>query len=197
MAAARSLGQAFHQNRIKLVYGGGTVGLMGEVARTLVSLSGPDAVHGIIPEALIKYEASLPSDVKTTQGDIPESRFFGKTTVVKSMHDRKQKMAQEVKEGGPGSGFVALSGGYGTVEELMEMTTWNQVGIHRDAVVLYNVEGYWDLLIQWIQQASKAGFISTPNTMIVQSANDADTVIKALKEYEISAGQLQLDWEST
>jgi len=105
---------------------------MGELAKTLVSLSGPGSVHGIIPEALIRHEQ---------QGITPAMSDFGKTTVVPDMHQRKALMAKEVMAGAPGSGFVALPGGYGTMEELLEVTTWNQLGIHAKGVVVYNVEG--------------------------------------------------------
>ncbi|KAG4260815.1 hypothetical protein FPRO03_02638 [Fusarium proliferatum] len=118
--AAKSLGRVCHENSIKLVYGGGTTGVMGAIASTLVELSGPDAVHGIIPEALLKYEAKElgrhPKD--------PTYARYGKRTVVQDMHTRKRLMIQEVIDGGEGSGFVALSGGYGTLEELFEVTTW-------------------------------------------------------------------------
>jgi uncharacterized protein (TIGR00730 family) len=121
-----------HEHNIHLVYGGGTVGLMGELARTLVSLSGPSAVHGIIPAALVSMER---------QGKAPDESLYGRTTVVPDMHTRKRMMAQEVVNGGPGGGFVALPGGYGTLEELMEAVTWNQLGIHSRGVCIFNVEG--------------------------------------------------------
>jgi predicted Rossmann-fold nucleotide-binding protein len=94
MAAARALASAFHAHNIKLVYGGGTVGLMGEVARSLVALSGPQAVHGIIPEPLMKYERGPDSsDAEVREGeDFPDYEVYGRTTVVKDMHSRKQKM---------------------------------------------------------------------------------------------------------
>src|SRR5512140_3700120 len=101
---------------------------MGEIAKTLVSLAGPDSVHGIIPEALVRYERDPSRYTSSTTHDessgsqqqlpIPEEKIWGRTTVVRDMHTRKQMMAQEVMAGGPGSGFIALSGGYGTVEEL-------------------------------------------------------------------------------
>lgn len=68
-------------------------------------------------------------------------------------------MAQEVLAGAPGSGFIALSGGYGTLEELMEVVTWNQLGIHNRGVVVFNVEGYWDGLLQWIRNSVETGFV--------------------------------------
>lgn len=187
LEAARSLAEAFHKHNISLVYGGGTVGLMGEVAKTLTKLSGPSAVHGIIPEPLLGLER------EKTGGKIDE-KFCGRTTVVSDMHTRKDLMAREVSEGGPGSGFVALSGGYGTLEELMEMITWNQLGIHGKGVVVFNVEGYYDGLIQWVRTAVTAGFIAPGNAGILVEALDAEEVVKELKEYRVSEDRLRLDW---
>ncbi|KAI9695450.1 MAG: hypothetical protein M1820_008635 [Bogoriella megaspora] len=196
MAAARSLAQVFHKNSISLVYGGGTVGLMGELARTLVSLSGPQAVHGVIPEALVRYEQGYDSakDPTSEAKRLMDEKIFGRTTVVKDMHTRKQAMAQEVMNGGPGSGFVALSGGYGTLEELMEVVTWNQLGIHGKGVVVFNVEGYWDGLIHWVKTAVTHGFITPPNAGILVEALSAEEVVQCLTEYRKSEGRLNLDW---
>lgn len=187
LAAARSLAQALHNHKISLVYGGGTCGLMGEVARTLTKLSGPSAVHGIIPEALLELERD------STGGRIDET-LYGRTTVVSDMHTRKSLMAKEVMEGGPGSGFVALSGGYGTLEELMEVITWNQLGIHGKGVVVFNVEGYYDGLIQWVRTAVSAGFISPANAGILVEALDAEEVVRQLREYRVSEDRFKLDW---
>jgi uncharacterized protein (TIGR00730 family) len=188
LEAARALAQSFHENNITLVYGGGTVGIMGELARTLVSLSGPNSVHGIIPQALMKYE----------QGDsknLPDESVYGQTTIVQDMHSRKQLMAKKVLAGGPGSGFVALSGGYGTLEELMEVTTWNQLGIHDKGVVLFNVDGYWDGLLSWVKNAVQAGFIASANGKILAEAKQADGVVKALRDYVNSESKMKLAWE--
>lgn len=206
---------------------------MGEVARTLVSLSGPDSVHGIIPKALIAHErrmqcrakdglSSPPSSAAagadtataTTIGlpaaaaataeedganagraGTPDPLVYGRTTVVHDMHTRKQLMAQHVLAGGPGSGFVALSGGYGTLEELMEVTTWNQLGIHDRPVVLMNVDGYWDGLLAWVRSAVAAGFISESNGGILVEAKSAVEVLGALKNYVNSDGKFNLNWE--
>ncbi|KAL8750892.1 MAG: hypothetical protein Q9184_006255 [Pyrenodesmia sp. 2 TL-2023] len=187
LAAARSLAQAFHDHNISLVYGGGTGGLMGEVARTLTKLSGPSAVHGIIPEALLDLE-------RHSRGGRIDETLYGRTTVVSDMHTRKNLMAKEVIEGGPGSGFVALSGGYGTLEELMEVITWNQLGIHGKGVVAFNVEGYYDGLIQWVRTAVSAGFISPGNAGILVEALDAEEVVRQLREYRVSEDRFKLDW---
>ncbi|KAK4694236.1 cytokinin riboside 5'-monophosphate phosphoribohydrolase, partial [Lecanoromycetidae sp. Uapishka_2] len=110
------------------------------------------------------------------------------------MHSRKHLMAKEVIEGGPGSGFVALSGGYGTLEELMEITTWNQLGIHERGVVVYNVEGYYDGLINWVRTAVSAGFIAPGNAGILVEALDAKEVVRQLKDYKVAEGRFNLDW---
>lgn len=194
LEAARSLAKIFHKNAISLVYGGGTVGVMGELARTLVSLSGPEAVHGIIPAALVKHEQGWDPTSPNDVNKAIDMEKYGRTTVVKDMHTRKQMMAREVIEGGPGSGFVALSGGYGTLEELMEVTTWNQLGIHGKGVVLYNVEGYWDGLIQWVKTAVNSGFIAKSNAGILAQVSSAEDVVQCLKEYQNSEGRFNLEW---
>ncbi|KAL9128572.1 MAG: hypothetical protein Q9217_002771 [Psora testacea] len=198
-AAARSLAQTLHVNNISLVYGGGTTGLMGELARTLVSLSGPEAVHGIIPDALIQFERQgrpgPADDAKADGGNIEiDEKIYGRTTVVRDMHTRKQLMAKKVMEGGPGSGFVALSGGYGTLEELMEVITWNQLGIHGKGIVVYNVDGYYDGLIQWVKSAVSAGFIARGNAGILVEALEAEEAIRFLREYRVAEGRFNLDW---
>lgn len=205
MEAARQLARIFHANDISLVYGGGTVGLMGEVAKTLVSLSGPEAVHGIIPAPLVKYERS---DIESTTPNgafmkdadgklLPAYSIYGRTTVVEDMHTRKHQMAQEVLAGGPGSGFVALSGGYGTLEELMEVVTWNQLGIHNRGVVVYNVEGYWDGLMSWVRGSVEAGFVGEGNKNIIVEGKTAEECVQQLRDYKAAEGRFNLNWGST
>ncbi|KAI9831964.1 MAG: hypothetical protein M1826_002692 [Phylliscum demangeonii] len=194
LAAARALAQAMHRHGLHLVYGGGTVGLMGELARTLVALSGPDAVHGIIPSALIKLERSN-STTRIPKGmKLPDEAIYGKTTLVPDMHTRKSMMARAVIESGPGGGFVALSGGYGTMEELMEIVTWNQLGIHGRGVVVFNVEGYYDGLMQWLRGAVNAGFVAQGNSNIIVEAQDAEGVVQALATYRVAEGRYDLQW---
>ena len=196
MAAARALAYSFHANNIKLVYGGGTVGLMGELARTLVSLSGPSSVHGIIPSALIKYEKDNTASLTTNHLSQPiDESLYGQTTVVSDMHTRKSIMASYVLKGGSGSGFVALSGGYGTLEELMEMVTWNQLGIHDKGIVVFNVDGYYDGVLGWVNRAVESGFIGKGNGRIIVEASDAEETVKALKEYKTSVERFNLDWK--
>lgn len=216
LEAARALAYSFHKHNVKLVYGGGTTGLMGEIAKTLVSLSGPKAVHGVIPRALVKVSAkgvengngiSTPTTAEAMGGkaaervlrqaeegkEIPESEY-GVTTIVRDMHTRKRLMATMVLEGGPGSGFVSLAGGFGTIEEVMEMTTWNQLGIHRVGVVLLNINGYWDGLLAWVRNAVEQGFISGENGSILAEAHTVEEVVPKLLEYQCSCDRMNLNW---
>jgi len=114
--------------------------------------------------------------------------------VVKDMHTRKQMMAQEVLAGGKGSGFVALPGGYGTLEELMEVVTWNQLGIHNRGVVVFNVEGYWDGLLNWVKKSVEAGFVGEGNKDIIRAEKTAEDVVRALREYKVAEGRFKLEW---
>ncbi|KAJ5166453.1 uncharacterized protein N7482_005234 [Penicillium canariense] len=211
LEAARALAYELHKNNVQLVYGGGTTGLMGEIARTLVSLSGPKAVHGVIPRALVKVSAKgvgengaatemnggkgaerVVSEAED-QEEIPESEY-GVTTIVQDMHTRKRLMATMVLEGGPGSGFVSLAGGFGTIEEVMEMTTWNQLGIHRVGVVLLNINGYWNGLLAWVRNAVEQGYISGENGSILAEAHTVEEVYPKLLEYQCSCDRMQLNW---
>lgn len=176
---------------------------MGELARTLVSLSGPESVHGVIPEALVRLEALYDASTATAAGgngpeigDIIKEEQYGKTTVVKDMHARKARMASLVQAGGPGSGFVALAGGFGTLEELMEAVTWNYLGIHDKGVVMFNVEGYWDGLMRWVERSVEDGFIAkgSGGAGILMEAKDAEGVVRALSEYRTGEGRLGLKW---
>ncbi|KAK0651937.1 hypothetical protein B0T16DRAFT_454352 [Cercophora newfieldiana] len=191
LEAARALAHAMAATNIGLVYGGGTIGIMGEIAKTLVTLSGPDSVHGIIPEALIRYERGSSADNKPA---LPDELTWGRTTVVKDMHTRKAMMAQEVLAGGPGSGFIALSGGYGTVEELFETATWNQLGIHSRGVCVLNINGFYDGILAWIRKSAEEGFIKGENANILVEAKTAEEAIKALREYKVSEQVMKLAW---
>lgn len=185
---------------LPIVYGGGTVGLMGEVAKTLVAISGPDSVHGIIPEALVRYERDPTYTSKQLNGNdgknlaVPEETVFGRTTVVKDMHTRKRMMAQEVLEGGPGSGFIALSGGYGTIEELFETATWNQLGIHNKGICVLNINGFYDGILTWINKSVEEGFIHGDNKRIIAEAKTSEEAIKALRDYKVSESVYKLSW---
>ncbi|ELR08766.1 hypothetical protein VC83_00333 [Pseudogymnoascus destructans] len=199
MEAARDLAREFHKQNIKLVYGGGTVGLMGEIARTLVSLSGPNSVHGIIPEPLVVFEQGPDSKAPSKNGGkhgVPDEATYGTTTIVEDMHTRKQMMAQAVMKGGPGSGFIALPGGYGTLEELMEVVTWNQLGIHGRGTIVLNIEGYWDGLLSWVDNSIGAGFVRESNRSIIVPAKTAQEAVEFLSDYKPADGRFKLAWKT-
>ncbi|KAG9502211.1 hypothetical protein J7337_005036 [Fusarium musae] len=187
--AAKKLAFALHQNNYTLVYGGGTTGIMGAIASTLVQLSGPSAVQGIIPVALAKYEERL------TKKRADPSKF-GSRTVVKDMHTRKRLMIEAVIGGAPGSGFVALSGGYGTLEELLETTTWYQLGIHRCGICVFDVCGFYKGLMDWVRQAAQAGFVGTEDATILQVATTAEDVIGCLSSNDRRYSRMgELEWD--
>jgi uncharacterized protein (TIGR00730 family) len=135
--AARELGGALAGRGIGLVYGGGSVGLMGELANAALAAGGE--VIGVIPGPLATRELAHPG--------LTEMR------VVDGMHARKATMASLVE------GFVALPGGLGTLEETLEVLTWSQLGIHRKPVGLLNVEGYYDGLVRFLDAAVREGFV--------------------------------------
>jgi uncharacterized protein (TIGR00730 family) len=220
LQSARSLANSLNGAGYQLVYGGGTMGVMGELAKTLVSLSGPRSVHGIIPRPLIRSEvdpSTRPDDHKTGQPKkaertmsteqlnridshedpdahiVPESEF-GRTTIVPDMHTRKRMMANSVQAGASGSGFVALAGGYGTLEEVMEMVTWNQLGIHKIPIILVNINGYWDGLLDWIKTAIREGFVGPGAADILVEVKSTDEVIDALRGYQVAPGRYKMDW---
>jgi len=198
MEAARELARVMAKNNIALVYGGGTVGLMGELAKTMVAEAGADSVHGIIPEALVEYERDRNYTSSATNGHramaVPSEAMYGKTTVVRDMHTRKRMMAREVKDAGPGSGFIALSGGYGTIEELFEMCTWNQLGIHDKGICVLNVDGFYDGILSWIGKSVANGFVNKNNANILVQALSAEDAVEKLRNYQVSPSVLKLVW---
>lgn len=150
---------------------------MGALANTLVKLGG--SVHGIVPTALISYEQS---------GSIPLESEFGKTTVVPDMHTRKGMMGKEA------NAFVALPGGFGTMEELFEVVTWNQLGIHACPIVVLNVGGFYDGLLSWVKSAVDAGFIKGDVQGILVEAKTPEEVAVKIREYKVAPGRLDLNW---
>ena len=164
-----------HINNIQLIYGGGSTGIMGEIARTLVQLSGKDAVTGVSPLSLLGRE----------RPDVPEqTEQYGRMTIVPDIQARKKLMLELVRDGGPGSGFVALSGGIGTMDEIMEMANLNQLGEHNRRSCLLNVNGYWDGILQWIEKAVEEGFAREGVRHILGSVTEAGEVAKWLRSCE-------------
>ncbi|KIL69637.1 hypothetical protein M378DRAFT_156869 [Amanita muscaria Koide BX008] len=160
--AAMSLGHAIAKDSRALVYGGGTDGIMGAVSAAVLQEGGE--VTGIIPYAMVASggeKDKVTSDKTVREGMNDMQRVAMTTIVVNSMHDRKVEMARR------SDGFVALPGGFGTFEEVFEVTTWTQIGIHNKPVILANVLGYWNPLRQLINTAIDHGFIRPENTRLI------------------------------
>ncbi|MEJ1960283.1 MAG: TIGR00730 family Rossman fold protein [Gammaproteobacteria bacterium] len=160
-SAARALGSALVAKQYGLVYGGASVGLMGIVADSV--LAGGGHVVGVMPEFLATKEiahAGL-SDLKVTA----------------SMHERKQTMATLA------DGFVALPGGYGTLEEFFEMITWAQLGLHAKPCALLNVNGYYDSLLSFIDTAVKKQFLKPANRAMILVSADPTELLDQMQRY--------------
>jgi uncharacterized protein (TIGR00730 family) len=157
--AARLLAASLVEHNIGLVYGGGKVGLMGVIADEVLRLGGE--ATGVIPKALVEREV----------GHAGLTRLF----VVKDMHERKAMMA-ELSEG-----FIAMPGGMGTLEELFEMLTWSQLGIHAKPIGLYNPNGFWDGLVSFVRHQCDEGFVRPEHLGLMQVDADADALIRRLR----------------
>ena len=157
-AAARALGAELAARGAGLVYGGGNVGLMGEVAGAAIAAGGH--VLGVIPTSLAEKELA----------------YAGATELVEvgTMHERKALMADR------SDAFVALPGGYGTMDELFEILTWAQLGIHAKPVVLLNSAGFFDPLLAWADHLVREGFLRPPHRALIRVAATVPDVFPAL-----------------
>lgn len=160
--AARALGAEIAKRNLRLVYGGGNIGLMGECAQA--ARDGGSEVIGVIPERLMPKEVS-----GQTVGDL---------RIVKDMHERKAMMAEL------SDGFVCLPGGWGTLEEAFEMTTWQQLGYHDKPIGLLNIDGYYDGLWTFVQHAASQGFIRPTHKDIMLLESAPGDLITRLENYK-------------
>jgi hypothetical protein len=160
--AAQSFGRALVRRGKGLVYGGGRVGLMGVIADTVLEAGGE--VYGVLPEALATLEV----------GHEGLTELF----LVPNMHARKAKMAEL------SDAFVAMPGGYGTLEELFEVVTWAQLGLHDKPIALLNVAGYFDGLLGCIDSAVAEGFIRPEQRRVLMSGSEPDALLDALERFE-------------
>jgi uncharacterized protein (TIGR00730 family) len=158
--AARALGAAIARRGLGLAYGGGRVGLMGAVADG--ALGGGGEVVGVIPQELVDRELA--------HGGLTDLRVVG------SLHERKALMAEL------SDGFVALPGGFGTLDELLEQLTWSQLGLHAKPVGLLDVEEYWRPLIELARHATEEGFVRESDLAAIAVASEPDVLLDRLEK---------------
>ncbi len=170
-AAARDLGTGLARAGVRLVYGGGRVGLMGAMADAVHEAGG--RVTGIIPEMLRLKEAQ--------RGAVDE------LLVVDSMHSRKQLMVDHA------DAFVILPGGLGTLDETFEITTWRQLGLHNRPIILANIDGYWDPLLALAEHMIAERFVGTNFYHLVDVQPTIDAVLAALAHCQPDAKTAQLE----
>ncbi|MFC5410915.1 TIGR00730 family Rossman fold protein [Larkinella bovis] len=156
---ARELGEKFVENEIRLIYGGGNIGLMGAVADAVLSNGGQ--ATGVIPNFLAALEVAHQT--------LTELHF------VETMHERKFKMVQLA------NGVIALPGGYGTFDELFEILTWRQLGLYDGPVGLLNINGFYDLILQQLDRMVDDGFLKAEGRELLMVAETADELLDKMK----------------
>lgn len=160
--AAEQLGKLLAQQNIGLVHGGGKVGLMGTVANAALAAGGE--VIGVIPQALANREIAHTG--------------LSKLHIVASMHERKALMSDYA------DAFIALPGGMGTLEEFAEVLTWGQLGLHQKPCGLLNIEGYYNSLITFFDQAVQAQFVRPEHRSAVIEAQTCEDLLEKLNQYQ-------------
>ncbi len=167
---AMKLGKLLADNHIELVYGGGSIGIMGVLADTVKEFGGK--VTGVIPQFL--YDKEVGHD------------GLDNLIIVETMHERKMKMAQLAE------GFLALPGGIGTLEEIFEIFTWTQLRLMKNPVAFLNINGYFDLLFQFLAHTEKEGFIRNHTSQLLIKIESVDEVIEKMRSYEAPNDGLDL-----
>lgn len=159
VAAAKAFGQVLAENKIRLIYGGGSVGLMGSVAASVLDHGGE--VTGVIPEFLKGRERPM-SEVQ-------------ELIVTRDMHERKRIMFER------SDAFVALPGGIGTLEELVEQLTWAQLGRHKKPILIANIAGFWDPLCKLLAHMKDLSFIRANLEINLLVADTVEQILPMLR----------------
>lgn len=171
-AAAKRLGMVLGEAGIRLIYGGGAVGLMGEIAQAVLDAGG--SVTGIIPEFLNMAEVGKADVTELIRTD--------------TMHARKAHMAELA------DGFVVLPGGLGTLDETFEILTWKQLQLHDKPILMVNADGYWDHFVHLIEMQVREGFVPERYLRLFRVVETAEDVLPALlKEAGAGSGSERLD----
>lgn len=159
--AAAQVGRAFAERNIELIYGAGNVGLMGDTADAVLAAGGK--VCGVIPEFLKNREVY--------------HNGLTELIVTETMHQRKQIMVDR------SDGFLILPGGFGTLDELFEILTWGQLRLHGKPVGILNVGGYYDFILQHVQNIAAAGFMQSANAGLLLSDDDLEVLLDKMENY--------------
>lgn len=173
--AAQRLGSVLAANKIQLIYGGGSIGLMGVVADTVMKNRGE--VIGVIPKFL----------------NVKEVGHGGLTSLIEvsSMHERKAKMEEMC------DAVIAIPGGYGTLDELFEILTWSQLGLHKKPIGILNVNGYFNGLIAQLDTMVKEGFLSPANRRLLIESDDVTELLNLLSDFRPESGTKWLERNQT
>lgn len=158
---AVELGEKMAARNIRLIYGGGGFGLMGNVANAVLQQGGE--VTGVIPNFL--------ADLEVAHTTLTELHF------VETMHERKFKMVQLAK------GVITLPGGYGTLDELFEILAWRQLKLYDGPVAVININGYYDLMLQQLDRMVADGFLKAENRELLLVANSVDEVLEMINNF--------------
>lgn len=159
---ARALGRILAEQKITLVYGGAKIGLMGHMAKAVLENGGK--VIGVMPKRLVEKEVAFK--------DLPDLR------IVDSMHERKALMA-DLSEG-----FIALPGGFGTLDEFFEILTWAQLGYHEKPCGLLNISGYFDSLLAFLHNTVKEGFVAPQGVDLILASDAPSSLLEKMREYK-------------
>ncbi|RPJ66947.1 MAG: TIGR00730 family Rossman fold protein [Alphaproteobacteria bacterium] len=153
---AQNLGKMMAQNNVALVYGGASIGVMGAIADSVLANGG--VVIGVIPKTLVDYEIA--------HKDLTELH------VVEDMHQRKKMMYDR------SDAFLSLPGGMGTLDEMFEILTWSQLGLHSKRCFIYNFMGFYDSLLAYLNHSHKEGFIKEPHLHMLEEIKDDTGLLK-------------------
>ncbi|EDU38699.1 TIGR00730 family Rossman fold protein [Clostridium sporogenes] len=159
--SAKLLGKILAENKIELVYGGSKIGLMGEISNEVLRNNGK--VIGVMPKGLFSGEMVHENLTKLIE--------------VENMHERKQTMAEL------SDGFIALPGGLGTFEELFEVLSWAQLGIHKKPIGILNISNFFDPLLHMIKNTCTEGFMNESNIKLISVSDTPSELIKQMKNY--------------
>ena len=162
VAAAAELGRSITQHGYGLVYGGASIGLMGTVADSVLASAG--VVTGVLPKSLADKEIAHPG--------------LSELIITTSMHERKTRMADL------SDAFIALPGGLGTFEELFEILTWAQLGFHQKPIAVLNVNGYFDKLIEFLENSAEKGFIKAAHQKMLLVSDSPEELIHKMTSFD-------------